>query len=195
MDEQDLVKRAKGGDTKSLSELLSANYSFLLKYLAKVTMNPNAAEDLAQETMLKAVDRIRQFDGRAKFSSWLIAVATRVYLDAQRRKKREWIWLEKEKRRMSEPSPESMKWRLTAAGGEWSDVLDALSRMPEETRMPVVLKHYYGFTQREIADMMDIPEGTVKSRIHAGLSHLRKELTLHEPEKEPDIRLRDAKSR
>ena len=188
MEEQERVKRARSGDADALSELLRTHYSFLVKYLVKVTMDSSAAQDLAQETMMKAVIKIGQFDGRATFSSWLISVATRVYLDSLRRKKREWKWLEKEKRRLVEPSSASLRWKLEAAGGEWSDVLDALSRMSEETRMPVILKHYYGYSQREIADMMDIPEGTVKSRIHTGLHDLRKELTHFEPERKSEKR-------
>jgi RNA polymerase sigma-70 factor (ECF subfamily) len=180
--ERELVNQARKGDTAALAELLRQNYAFLVKYLIKVTLDPHAAEDTAQETMLKAVEKIRLFDGRSKFSTWLIAIATRLYIDNRRKKRRERDWLEREGRQSAEPSAQSLRWRVTMAGGEWSDVLDAVSRLTEEVRMPVILKHYYGYTQEEIADMMGIPEGTVKSRIHNGLKTLRKELTDGEPE-------------
>ena len=59
---------------------------------------------------------------------------------------------------------------------EWTDVLDALAQINEEIRMPIVLKHYYGYSYEEIGKMMGIAEGTVKSRVSNGLKSVRKEL-------------------
>lgn len=59
---------------------------------------------------------------------------------------------------------------------EWSEVLDALSRLSSAHRMAVLLKHYYGYSYDEIGEMLEIPSGTVKSRVAAGLVQLRKEL-------------------
>ncbi|WP_058304013.1 RNA polymerase sigma factor SigY [Gorillibacterium timonense] len=174
-----LAERARSGDLNALAELLKENYSFLYRYLLKITLNPDKAADYTQETMLRSVEKIRLFDGKAKFSTWLITIATRLVIDAERRKGRERRFLLRHAQE-EEQTGRLLKWRLEAAGAEWLDVLDALSTMGADSRLAVVLKHYYGYSQQEIAAMTGVPEGTVKSRIHHGLIWLRKELTEHE---------------
>lgn len=182
-----LAERARSGDVNALAELLKENYSFLYSYLLKITLNPDRAADFTQETMLRSVEKIRLYDGKAKFSTWLIAIATRIVIDAERRRGRERRFLQQEAVAV-ENAGRLLRWQLEAKGAEWLDVLDALSTMQPDIRLAVVLKHYYGYTQQEIASMTDVPEGTVKSRIHHGLKWLRKELTEHEEAqgREPD---------
>jgi len=170
MDEKDLIRKAKKGDALALSKLLQQNYSFLVKYLMKVTLHPQIAEDLAQETMMKGIEKIQLYNGESKFSSWLITIATNLFIDQQRRKKREENWLEQEQ------ALRKMKWNAAIMNEEWNDVLDVLAQINEEIRMPIVLKHYYGYSYKEIGKMMGIAEGTVKSRVSNGLKSVRKEL-------------------
>lgn len=172
MNEKDLIRKAKKGDTLALSKLLQQNYSFLVKYLMKVTLHPQTAEDLTQETMMKCMEKIQLFNGESKFSSWLITIATNLYIDQQRRKKREKSWQEQALRKM--------KWQAGNRNEEWAEVLDVLSGINEEIRMPIVLKHYYGYSYKEIGEMMGIAEGTVKSRVSNGLKSIRKDLSERE---------------
>ena len=74
MDDKDLIQQAKNGDTLALSKLLEQNYSFLVKYLMKITLHPQIAEDLTQETMMKSIEKIQLYNGKSKFSSWLITI-------------------------------------------------------------------------------------------------------------------------
>lgn len=173
-DEARLIEDAKRGDRTALSLLLQRHYTFLVKYLVKATMQPSLAEDLAQETMLKCMEKIKLYNGRSKFSSWLITIGTRLYIDSLRKKKRELRWKEQEQ------SLRKLKWQAEYGGTGWPDVLDALGAMPEDIRLPILLKHYYGYAYEEIGEIMDIPPGTVKSRIHNGLKSLRKELSEHD---------------
>src|SRR5690625_7102252 len=66
MDEKDLIRKAKKGDTLALSKLLQQNYSFIVKYLMKVTLHPQNAEDLTQETMMKCIEKIQLYNGESK---------------------------------------------------------------------------------------------------------------------------------
>ena len=68
MDEKDLIKQAKKGDTLALSKLLEQNYSFLVEYLMKITLHPEIAEDFSQETMMKSIEKIQLYNGKSKFS-------------------------------------------------------------------------------------------------------------------------------
>ncbi|MEC0372417.1 RNA polymerase sigma factor SigY [Paenibacillus chibensis] len=176
LDELKLIKRAQRGDSQAMAQLLQAHYSFLMKYLIKMTMNPALAEEVAQETMLRCIEKIRLYNDTSKFSSWLITLATRIYIDQMRRTKVEKRWKDQEQ------ALRRTEWQLKARQEEWTDAMEALSRLDYEWRLPILLKHYYGYAYEEIADMMDIPPGTVKSRVHHGLQQLRKELTTDEKE-------------
>jgi len=166
-----LIEEAQSGNRHSLARLLYENYEMVFKYLIKFTLNKSLAEDLVQETMVRAIEKFQLFDpGKAKFSTWLIAVAQNLYLDGVRKKKRE------QKHIHEELLPEDLYDMQIEHDEDWDRVLDALSRMPEESRVPLVLKHYHGYSLEEIAGMMSIPLGTVKSRIHNAIKAVRREL-------------------
>jgi RNA polymerase sigma-70 factor (ECF subfamily) len=170
------IEQAKRGDLTALSALLQRHYTFVLRYLIKATLQPELAKDLAQDTMLRSMEKINLYNGRSRFSSWLITIATRLYIDHVRRQKRETRLFNQQY------ALRKLKWETEHAGGEWPDMLEALGSLPEEIRMPIILKHYYGYSYEEIAEMLDIPAGTVKSRVHNGLRSLRKELAEHDGE-------------
>ncbi|MFD0619856.1 MULTISPECIES: RNA polymerase sigma factor SigY [Paenibacillus] len=170
MDEQQRINLAIRGDDQALAQLLHEHYTFLMKYLIKVTMNPSLAEDLVQETMLKCIEKISYYNGSSKFSSWMITIATRLYIDMMRKRKVEQRWQEQEQ------ALRGVQWHMQQHQEAWTDAIDALSRLRYDMRLPILLKHYYGYAYDEIAEMMDIPQGTVKSRIYNGLQQLRKEL-------------------
>ncbi|TCP52342.1 RNA polymerase sigma (SigY) subunit [Tumebacillus sp. BK434] len=170
-EEQELIRLAVRGDAVALSLLMQQHYSFLMKYLIKVTLNPTLAEDVTQETMIKCIEKIHLYNGKAKFSSWLITIATNLYIDDLRKKKREQNWQEQEQ------SLRKMRWQATQHQEDWPLVLDALGGLSEDVRLPIILKHYYGYSYDEIAEIMQLAAGTVKSRIHNGLKSLRKELS------------------
>lgn len=172
MDE--VIKSAKQGDHLAFAILFKENYPFLVKYLLKITMNPDTAEELAQETMAKCVQKLHLFNGQSKFSTWLISIATNTYIDQCRKKKRERNWLGQEE------AFRKLKWHFESRNEEWNDALEALGKMPEEIRVPIILKHYYGYPYEEIGQMLNIPPGTVKSRVHNGIISVRKELKIDE---------------
>ncbi|OKP86258.1 RNA polymerase sigma factor SigY [Paenibacillus helianthi] len=167
----DRIIRAQQGDASALAVLLRDHYAFLYKYLIKVTMDPSLAEELAQDTMVRCMEKIAAYNGASSFSSWLITIATRLYIDRKRRWKLEMQW------KRQEEGVRSIRWRFESRNMEWSEVLDALSRLTSAQRMAVLLKHYYGYGYEEIADILQIPSGTAKSRVASGLNQLRKELS------------------
>lgn len=173
--ESKLVQQAVLGDNRSLAELLRQNYGFLYQYALKLTMDRSRAEDIAQETALKAIEHIAAFKGTSKFSTWLISVASRLVIDKARRNKRELGWLKEEKRYTN-----AFRFETMSRMGEWPDALEALAELPEHHRVPILLKYYYGYSQEEISEMLKVPAGTIKSRLHEGMKRLRKELRGHD---------------
>lgn len=174
--ELEIIKLAQEGSQEAFAELFQTHYSFLYKFVLKMTLDPQTAEDLVQETMLKGLDHIQKYNHQSKFSTWLITIATRLYVDQQRKKKREWFWQKKETEQLSR----TLQWQLSYKGFEWNDVMEGFAKLNTEVRTAILLKHYYGYTNEEIGKMMNIREGTVKSRIHNGMKELRKELMLNE---------------
>lgn len=168
MDEQQQLKLALRGDTDALALLLHRHYSLLRNYSLKLTMNPVLAEDLVQDTMLRCMEKLHLYNGKSRFSSWLITIATNLYMDMIRRKKVEKRWQEQAAR--------AMKFQMGVDQHEWSEALEQLSLLPPDQRAALLLKHYYGYTYIEIAEMLNCSEGTVKSRVHYAMSHMRKEL-------------------
>ncbi|WP_379131403.1 RNA polymerase sigma factor SigY [Paenibacillus sp. sgz500958] len=172
---QELITAARQGDASALAQLLRDHYTFIYRYLLKVTLDPSLAEDLCQDTMLRCMEKISSYRSDSSFSSWLMTIATRLFIDRLRRRKVEKEWISKQ-----EQGIRSLKWQFESRNEEFSDVLKVLSRLPEEQRIAVLLKHYYGYGYEEIGNMLQIPEGTVKSRVAYGLRQLRKELRLDE---------------
>ncbi|MBW3110649.1 MULTISPECIES: RNA polymerase sigma factor SigY [Bacillaceae] len=174
MEEKKWIKQAKKGNHEAFALLFKEHYPFLVKYLIKVTMNRDLAEEIAQDTMAKCVEKIHQYNGKSKFSSWLITIATNRYIDLQRKSNREKDW------QREEMKIRKLKWEMESRNEEWNDVLSALGRLSEEVRLPIILKHYYGYSYDEIGQMTDLPPGTVKSRVHHGITKMRKELKIDE---------------
>lgn len=174
MNESELIKAAQQGDTEALARLLHQHYLFVLKYLFKVTLNKSRAEDLTQDTMMRAIEKIRLYDEqRSRFSTWLMTIATRLYLDERRKRKRETAWLTMEA--ACQTVTRSLRWQMEQTSGTWPELLDTLAALPRDTRTAIILKYYYGYAYDEIANIMKIPAGTVKSRIHNGLKAIREE--------------------
>lgn len=169
--DEPLWKRARK-DGGAMAVLLQEHYAFLYKYMLKVTMNRTLAEDLVQDTMVKAIENIGSYQGRSKFSTWLISIGTRLYLDNRRRHTRERQWREQEQAQ----ALRALKFEALSSGSDWPEAMDALAALEEDVRLPILLKHYYGYTVEEIAGWMNVPAGTIKSRIHNGLKRVRKEM-------------------
>ncbi|WP_096199993.1 RNA polymerase sigma factor SigY [Bacillus sp. FJAT-45350] len=166
-----LIEKALDGDDDAFAQLFHRYYSFLYKYLVKLTLDEELSGDIAQETMLKCYTHLSTYKAEGKFSTWMISIASKHYIDLLRRKKRERKWLDQIKHTLSR----QMSWQATIQGMEWSDVFSDFNQLEADVRVPILLHHYYGYTYEEISKIIGIKEGTVKSRVHNGLKKLRKE--------------------
>jgi RNA polymerase sigma-70 factor, ECF subfamily len=135
----------------------------------RITGNDADAADAAQEAMIAVVRGLARFDGRSSFGSWVYRVATNASLDELRRRKR----------RAAAPLPEQLGTNEHARGpapdalvGDRIDVDAALARLPEEFRVPVVLRDLCDLDYAEIGQVLQIPAGTVRSRISRGRAAL-----------------------
>ncbi len=181
-DETLLVERAKSNDRDALEELFRANYPVLLGALVRITGDARAAEDAAQDAVLRAIVNLEKYEPRAKFSTWLITIALNTYRNRLRCTRRELptedvsvvaagIAGGADGARRAESAEDAALGRLAA-----SDAARLLDSLSADKRRVFVLKHYYGFTYQEIADAVGCPVGTVRSRLHGSVEILRREI-------------------
>lgn len=166
--ETELIKEALAGGEQALAVLLQENYPKVVGYFIKLTQDPELARDLTQETMVKAIKKLPKYRGAAKFSSWLIAIGSNLYRDELRKRK----VVEKNR-----PSPGETDNKGDQEGEMKADIKRALLRLSAEKRVPLILKYYYDYSYQEIAAVLKIPVGTVRSRLHSAVRQLREALT------------------
>lgn len=170
--ERDLIDDAVNGNKNALATLLRDNYEIVFRYLLKLTLDKNVAEDITQEAMVRAIEKFELYNpDKAKFSTWLIAIAQNLFMDSIRRKKTEQGYVDRELQL------EDLYDVIKEHDENWDRTLEALHKLSDESRTPLVMKHYYGYSLNEIAKIMALPLGTVKSRIFNAIKALRKELS------------------
>jgi len=133
----------------------------------RMTRNAHDAEDLVQETFLRAYRAFDRFTPGTNIRAWLYTILHRVRTDAFRKASRSPQTVEMEGEGPPVPPPQD----ALAGGGE--DLERALQALPEVFRMAVVLRDVQDFTYEEIAHILEVPVGTVMSRIHRGRAQLR----------------------
>ncbi|WP_062046963.1 RNA polymerase sigma factor SigY [Bacillus sp. JCM 19034] len=171
-DEQVLIKQAISGEEEAFSILYNRYYSFLFKYFLKLTLDEQFSADLCQETMLKAYLRIDSFRSDSKFSTWLISIGSRLYVDKMRKEKRDKSLLQQMKIALTR----QLKWRADQQQLDWSEFFEEFNQLEAKTKLPILLHHYYGYTYDEIGRMLKMKGGTVKSRVYYGIKLIRKEM-------------------
>ena len=149
---------------------LDALYSFALS----LTRNPPDAEDLVQETYLRALRFAHRFQPGTHLRAWLFQILRNTFLTFYRRKARELAILDKE---VSDGAEE--EWDLAAPSSPVATALDlerALAELPEEFRSVLLLADLEGFALSEVGEIMDTPVGTVKSRLFRARRLVRRRL-------------------
>jgi RNA polymerase sigma-70 factor (ECF subfamily) len=159
--------------------LLTGMYSSALR----LTRNPTDAEDLLQETVLRAYRGFHQFQEGTNLKAWLYRILMNTFINSYRKRQREpqtvsdeeiadWYLYSKLAESGAEPSAEATV--LDSLPDE--EVQEALQSLPEQFRVAVLLADVEGFSYKEIADITGVPIGTVMSRLHRGRKALEKRL-------------------
>jgi RNA polymerase sigma-70 factor (ECF subfamily) len=159
-----VVARARAGDRRALEEVLRASYDRVYPVCRRVLGNESDAADAAQEALISVVRGLARFDGRSRYTTWLYRIALNAAIDELRRRGRRSMSL-----LPADAGPDA--GLLFSDGDELVGRLDleaAVRRLPLDFRAAVVLRDVCGLDYAEIAVVLAIPAGTVRSRIARG---------------------------
>lgn len=178
--DEELVTLSQGGDLDSFNQLVLRWERPIYALAYRVIGREEDARDVAQETFLRAFRALKGFKGQAKFSSWLYRITLNLCRD----------WMRRERRAPVSQAPEGIDIIELAGEATPSESIEdlvgrkqlglavskAMALLPEEQRTAIILKEYHGLTFQEIADLLDCPLSTVKTRLYQGLTVVRKQL-------------------
>jgi RNA polymerase sigma-70 factor (ECF subfamily) len=173
-----LIRRCQRGDPLAIEVLIRRyqNYVFRLCYL--VMRNEQDAEDMTQETFVRAFRALPRFEIRegTSFEAWLYRVAVNACRSRMRRKWYQVLpWPDPAPQMVSEPEEEPD--RRVMRGEQRDEILAAIDTLGEKHRLVVILRYYGGLSNEEIAQALNIPCGTVRSRLHVARRRLKEVLT------------------
>ncbi len=171
-EELELIRRVVKSDQGAFLVLYDRHASRVYALTMRILADPMMAEEATQDTFLKVWSRARQYNPeRGEFVTWLLTIARRVALDRLR--------LESRRPVLSTGQDPEEAWKFLpdddslSEETRWRSLYFAVCTLPEEQRQVIELAYYKGLSQSEIAEVLDWPLGTVKTRVRAAMHSLR----------------------
>jgi RNA polymerase sigma factor (sigma-70 family) len=177
LEDANLIERARRGDVRAYEELVRKYQEVAFRSAYIITKDPAEAEEATQEAFVKAYYALHRFRGDASFRSWLLRIVVneshnRIRAAKRRTNLRDRTAWEQEVDGRLEKSPE--RELLTAE--RRLILLQALAELRVEDRIIVAHRYFLDMTEKEIAEMLDCPRGTVKSRLSRAIKKLRRRM-------------------
>ncbi|MBN2357140.1 sigma-70 family RNA polymerase sigma factor [candidate division KSB1 bacterium] len=184
MTDQTLIERYLGGDTSAFNLLVWRWQKKILNFAYRYTNSLDIAKELTQNTFIRVYKNLHRLKDAEKFVPWLYRIALNVCRDHSKAQKRVFVSLHA----FNGEREGVLPMELWTAACDHPDekmqqkelsqqIADAIQTLPEEQRVVVIMKQYQGLKFTEIAEMLQVPVNTVKSRMYYGLAALREVLT------------------
>jgi RNA polymerase sigma-70 factor, ECF subfamily len=181
--DQEVVAWALDGHERAYRELLNRYQRPVFSLVYRMVRDRERAEDLAQETFVKVLNALDTYRPQYKFSSWIFKIANNAAIDHLRKKEIETLSLDGAPDAVTAERQEGTTLQLPASGESPLDELEArelggqieaaIAQLRPEYRACIMLRHIEGRAYEEIAEILDLPLGTVKTYIHRARSELR----------------------
>ncbi len=173
MNDETAVERVRDGDRDAFEVLIHGHAGAVLNFVHRFLPDRDDAEDVAQDVFVQAFHRLHQFDPSiGQFKSWLFRIAANMSMNELRRRERraarERVAVEEQEGILRDTADDRL------SGEENAGVREALLALPPKERQVILLAFYHDMAYREISELLGIPLGTVKSRIHCGVTRLRR---------------------
>jgi RNA polymerase sigma-70 factor (ECF subfamily) len=186
LSDSDVVARAREGRESAFRELIGRYQRPVFSLIVRLVRDREQAEDLAQDTFIKVLNALDRYDPSYKFSSWIFKIAHNTALDHLRKKQPELLSLDGSPHAATEAEAEASSFTAVSAtetpeeftaSREMGEVIErAIGRLRPDYRTAILLWHVEGRPYEEIAQVMELPLGTVKTFIHRARNELRQEL-------------------
>jgi RNA polymerase sigma-70 factor (ECF subfamily) len=184
--DQQLVRACMRGDERAARELISRFERPVFSLIYRMVRDRELAEDLAQEAFVRTFNNLKRYDPGYQFSSWIFKISHNLTIDHIRKKSLDTISIHGAPDAVTTDRQEATSLTL-ASGDEQPDerleaqqlggeIEEAIGRLRPEYRTAIILRHVEGRQYEEIAEIMDIPLGTVKTYIHRARNELRESL-------------------
>ena len=180
--DSELIQLARSGDDHAYDQLLKKYKQSVYNLVFRMVRDIQEAEDLTQESFIKAFSSLAQFNEEYAFSTWLYKIATNNCIDYFRKRKLQTYSLDKpiqykdSEIQQEIPDPELNPEKSILADERHSIIQDAISTLPEKYYTAIVLRHNEERSYEEIAEILELPLGTVKARIFRAREMLNKAL-------------------
>lgn len=185
VDEQPLIDRARNGDMQAFCELVERSKLKVFRLAFDLTGNRHDAEDLSQDVFVKAYRSLSKFRGDAKWSTWLYRITVNTCMDFGRSNSRRnnevrYHHEDGEPRHDIESVHEGiLPDRKAESGIIQKHVENALKNLSAQERSVFVLRHYHDFSLKQIAQTLELAEGTVKSYLFRAIQQLQQDLSFY----------------
>lgn len=165
-DESTWIAAARRGDRHAFGRLVQAYQIPVYNLAYRMLGNATDAEDAAQETFLKAFARLNTYQPDLKFSNWILSIASHHCIDRLRRRRFTWLSVEDDPAVEWLASDEELPEAAALRAEQARELQVLLDHLEPDYRTPVVLRYWYDLSYKEIADVMNISESALKSRLH-----------------------------
>lgn len=184
--DHELVTFARSGSEKAYRELLDRYQRPVFSLVYRMVRDRELSEDLAQETFVKVFNHLDSYNPKYKFSSWIFKIASNLAIDHLRRKELDTVSLDGSRHARTADEAESSRITVASTDENPEELLEArelgeeieaaIGELRVEYRTAILLRHVEGRPYEEIAEIMDVPLGTVKTYIHRARGELREML-------------------
>lgn len=187
-EEQTWVSQAQQGDDEAFTRLVETYQTPVFNLCYRMLGEPELAEDAAQETFLRAYQHLHRYDRKRPFATWLLSIAAHYCIDRLRRRKFSMFSMDAEDEEgnsielpdLDAPNPESE----TVKGQMQEQIHAMLKDLDTTDRAAIIMRYWYDFSEKEIAESLSLTVSAVKSRLHRA----RKELAgMWQEEEEDDL--------
>ncbi|NRB71203.1 MAG: sigma-70 family RNA polymerase sigma factor [Xanthomonadales bacterium] len=168
--DQELIADCLKGDRQALSSLVRRYERPIYNVSYRMLRSPDEAEDVAQTTFLKAFENLHRYNAEHKFFSWIYRIAVNESLNQIRRRKHTEQWVD------DQPAPGPGPQSQLEAHEVSDDVQQALEAISDDHRSVIVLRHFAEHSYREIGEILQLPEKTVKSRLFSARKAMKAKL-------------------
>jgi len=190
--DQTLVEQCLDGDERAAREIVVRFEKPIFSLIYRMVRDRELAEDLAQETFVRTLNNLRRYDPSYKFSSWLFKIGYNLTIDHLRKKQLNVVSIhgapdavtpdQQAATRITLEARDERPDELLEARSIGAEIEAAIDRLRPEYRTAILLRHVQGYAYEEIAEVMEVPLGTVKTYIHRARNELKGALVhLREP--------------